>query len=356
MYDDSDLDAAVAAGTLSEPDVQKLRRFVAARRTDPPALGRDRHFRYTASAADLLPTIGVVAVMIGVALVAQPLLGSWGAAAVALTAWLLAERFAPRRLSVPTTVLFVFFAVSCAVTLAGAALGQPVTPGIAPGGGLIVAGGCALASFAFWKRFRLPLAMPAALLATITIGDHLLMAAVPGGPSALVTGWTLVAALAMLVAAVWWDASDVYRQTLRADVAYWLHAIAAFQLIAALFRGSFGRPEGTGWGQLWVATSQVGVGATAMALAICLGAILLSVVLDRRAMAVFALLFTLRMATHSTDGAAAAAMLIAVGAGVLALTWRWTALRRLVLARLPLPLRAQLPRSDPQFWYERPVA
>ena len=66
MYDDSDIDAAVDAGTLTPATALALRRFVEGRRADPPARERDRHFRYTAGTADVLPTLGLLVLMIGI--------------------------------------------------------------------------------------------------------------------------------------------------------------------------------------------------------------------------------------------------------------------------------------------------
>ena len=359
MYDDSDLDAAVAAGTQPATAVQDLRRFVAARRADPPPPDRDRHFRYTATMADLMPTLGVLVLLAGVGLATAPVIGTWGSAITAAVAWLLSERFAPRRAGVPTTTLFLGFSFSVAIALTGAVFGGPTVATFDPQGGMLIAGGCALANWLYWRRFSLPVAVPAALLSAITIGDHLLMMVAPGAPSWFVTGWTVAAALAMFGAALWWDATDVYRQTIRSDVGFWIHLLAAFQLVSALFRGIWGKPIGPYWGGLWT-VPQVSFGAGDLAGAYAITAIgaCIALIVDRRAIAVMAMLFTLRLSLGATAdaGGAVALALIINGGLTICLTLRWSALRRALVARLPALIRAQVPRGDPAFWYPRPIA
>ena len=358
MYDDSDIDAAVAAGTLAATDAQRLRRFVAERRAAPPPLERDRHFRFTASLGDILPAVGVLLLLAGAAIVAMPMMKSCTGAVVAAIGWLCSYRLARGRIGIPTTVAFFAFAFGCATTLTALSFGPAATANaINPAAGLFVAGGSAIACWLYWRRFRLPIAVPVTLLASITVCDHLLMFAFPVPPAALVTGWTLAYAVTLFAAAMWWDASDVYRQTIRSDVAFWMHALAAFLLTASVFRAVFStRGMATGWNALW-ALPQVffGFDVAATAVAITLGFCLLALIIDRRAMLIISLLFVAALARKSFWDIGVAPTLVVTGGLAVGLTLHWTACRRKLLGWLPTTVRAQVPRSDPEFWYARPI-
>ncbi|MFX8102685.1 hypothetical protein ABTK91_20200, partial [Acinetobacter baumannii] len=79
-----------------------------------------------------------------------------------------------------------------------------------------------------WRRFRVPItwAAAAAVLA-LALGKGLL------------SEWQMpalvLAGLATLAAAVGWDISDRLRRTRRADVAFWLHLLAAPLLVHSSF-------------------------------------------------------------------------------------------------------------------------
>ena len=358
MYDDSDLDAAVAAGTIAPTQAQDLRRFVAARHAAPAPVWRDAQFRYRAGDRDLLPAAGIGLLLIGVAWMAAPILGAWTGAPVAGVAWLLSRNFARRRAGIATTVLFLAFALGVATALTNLALGEGAVPGVtsAPGG-LVVAGGCVLASWLYWRSFRLPIAVAAITLSALTIGDHLLMMLVPSPHASFVTAWMLLVAVLVLLAGIWWDASDVYRQTVRSDVAFWLHGLAGFKLAASGFRAVYGvRPGVEGWQTLWSPPPDAIDPTTAVAaLALFACYALLALVLDRRAVLLMSLVFVVSGARALAGVLAGGVALAAMGAVLVALVLYWPALRRAVLNRLPATLRAQVPRSDPEFWYERPV-
>jgi hypothetical protein len=352
MYHDGDIDAAVDAGALRPSDAVALRRFIAKRHAAPPLPERDRHFRYGVEASSILPLIGLVILLAGLTMVSAGLLGRFGGLPVMAVAWWLAHRFAERREGLPMSLLFLVFALGASMSLLAI---QGAFSSVTPMQGVMVAGGSAIACFAWWGSFRLPIAYMAGLLAMFTIGDHFVMGFLPNASQGFVTTWMVAVAVMVLAVAIWWDMSDIYRQTIRSDVAFWLHGLAGFELAASGARAIYGvasRPDMQGWASLWSPPALVTPGTALAGLVLSAVLALLALALDRRAY-LFAGLFSIR-AMMSPETLPVA--LLAGGAVCVALSAWWVPLRRTVLARLPATLRAQLPRGDAELPCERPVA
>ena len=350
----SDIDAAVDAGALTPSSALTLRRFIAQRDSKPSKAGRDRHFRYRVDARSIFPAFGLVILLIGATMLCAGLLGMAGAVPILGLIWWLSRRFAETRAGLPTTLLFLAWAVNVALGLTGV---QGITSTVLPGQGMIIAAGCAFACFVYWKCFRLPVAYAAGLLALLTIGDHLLAALVPRPENWLVTAWMMVAALIIFAIAMWWDITDVYRQTIRSDVAFWLHGLAGLELAASGARAIFGIvPGAEGWASFWSPTAPISPGAGMLGLLVFGGLWTIALAIDRRALVLFGTVFVLGSALALFGPAMLPISFLLVGAGCVGLSLRWTQLRRAALHILPTAIRAQLPRTDPTFLCERPVA
>ena len=352
---DSDLDAAVAAGALSAGDAQALRRFVNQRRIAPPPIARDAQFRYVGSAGGLAAAVALIPLCAGLDLLLFTLLGPFVGLPIAASAWWLARRFADRREGAATSILFAIFAVHVALALI-ALLGAQAK--VDTSQGMAIALSCALASFAFWRRFRLPLAYAAGVVATLTIGDHVMIGLVPNAPSWAITGWMLASAAAVFAVAMWWDMTDVYRQTIRSDIAWWLHGVAALKLCAAGARamvGVRGSADTTGWDTLWSLPAALTPFTATALITLLVAYAVIAVAIDRAALPLVGLIFVVQ-AMNAVAGAQFAPITLVLAGGLAIVTaTRWAALRGWMVARLPLRLRAQLPRTDPGFRSERPV-
>lgn len=354
MYNDSDIDAAVSAGTLTSSNALALRRFVAQRHAEPPPPETDGHFRYWAGAGGILPALALLPLFIGLTMLSAGVFGRLGGLPVLIFAWWLSGRFATRREGVPMTVLFLAFVVNMAVTLTAM---QGVVDRVSPAQGLIIAGGCAITCFAFWKRFRLPIAYAAGVMATLTLGDHMLMGLLPHPPAWLVSSWMLMVAIATFGVAMWWDMTDVYRQTIRSDIAFWLHGLAGFELAAWSARAILGvRSSGEGWQSLGSRLlTDIAPHAALLGLAVFTLFVIVALAIDRRAVVVVGMIFVFGALNAMMGPAMLPFALLLTGIACTVLVLNWRRLRRTVLNRLPPKIRAQLPRSDPTFLWERPI-
>ena len=358
MYSDPDLDAAARSGALPPFWAERFRSFVARERGTPAA--DEEHVRLLSSFNDLFVTGALLLFMGGVAvLVSQGPGPAFGFGTLAMLAWLAGPYLIlKRRMALPAFVLALAFTFGIAgMLLVG--FGVPVNlefnqsyfPQALPEAAarLLTFGAAAVAAALHWWRFKVPAAMTLALLLAcialnFVVGTALGTAALAIPPAMPF----LVYGLALFAVAMWWDMSDIYRQTRRADVAFWLHLAAASLIVHSLFAMLGLSAEGMDGPSAFV--------TILLYLLFCAVAL----IVDRRAMMVAGLLYVLAafgaltfwIGTRSTAFTLAA---IFVGASLLALSVFWAHLRGLLLDRLPQKLRAQLPRSRVDLHGPRPI-
>ena len=83
-----------------------------------------------------------------------------------------------------------------------------------------------------------------------------------------------------------------------------------------------------------------------------------ALVIDRRSLLLSGLIFVLpNLAAAASDNPVAGGMVVAVAAGafLVLLSGLWTWMRAVLLALVPVPIRAQLPRAELTFARNRPV-
>jgi len=360
MVDGTDLEAAVRAGIIPAADADKLRNFSAQRRGSPAA-GEER-FGFAGGLADIMTAIGTL-LLLGAAIL---FLGGvpFAPAILAPIAWALAEHFTrKRRLTLTSIVLFAVFVLAVALALVAVAMTIPgpghlqtIVPGkppvlvLSPVQSLVVAAGCAGACAAWWFRFHLPIAVAAGVMASVNLLTHVMMLIVPAAPAGLVSVHLLLVGLLIFLAAMWWDMSDIRRETRRSDVAFWLHAMAGFQIAGASFRLIFGvAGNPAGWERLFSFTAlPPQAGGAILALLAFVAFCMLALAIDRRSLLMSSLIFVIPATARLTGMPDMVGLLLAVmlaGALLLALSSFWTRLRTLILDRLPTTIRAQLPRT-----------
>jgi hypothetical protein len=158
--------------------------------------------------------------------------------------------------------------------------------------------------------------------------------------------WVAIVAvlgLGVFAAALRVDASDPQRRTRRADVAFWLHMLAAPMVVHAMIRLVTGNLAG-------IDTAQA---ITILVLFILLG--LVALVIDRRALLVSGLTYAgiaiAYLLSQSVEaGLGMSLTLLGLAVVVLGLSAGWRSLRRAVLPLLPLgQLRQHIPPADLTF-------
>ncbi len=350
MFDSDDLRAAVAAEVIGADQAARLERWLKARRAGPDVVNGES-LRFITNLNDIFITIGLGVLLLGftgaIGLAAPPALVSQPKLAAALVmlpvmalAWALAEYFcARRRLLLPSMGLSLAFVITAGAFVAAMSLPGTqamtslglfdVLPTVSRFGyaGLLAA---AIAAGLFYWRFRLPFST--ALIA-VALSGLLYLAAVSNGETALLlSGWvSLAAGLVTLATAINFDMRDHDRVTRLSDNAFWLHLVAAPQIILGI-RGVL---AGSGFDM----ESPVGASVLILAL-LAVGA--LSVALNRRALILSCLItFTvaigviLNSASGGDPGWVLAGTALIVGGGIVLLGGGWKTARRGLLSVLP---------------------
>lgn len=323
MYSEDDLDSAVAAGVLSEAAAAGLREHAARRRTTPA--GDEEPFRLVTGFNDIFVVIACLLVLGSIYLIGNALGSGIGAAASVAAAWLLAEFFVrKRRMALPAIVLMLAF-VAGLFQLGGDI--DSVHPYIAFA--LCVAG-----TALHWWRFRVPITIAAGVGTALALIGVAIVGMVPGAHD-YVLFLFLAAGVVAFALALRWDSSDTLRQTRRADVAFWLHLLAAPLLVHPVFSAL-------------QAAGDPGPLQVAVVLILYLAIAVVSLAIDRRALMVSALAYVLyafssllkQYGVVSLNFAATAA---AIGAALLLLSAYWQPARALVLRFVPERWRPKLP-------------
>ncbi|MBN4664513.1 hypothetical protein HUS70_00610 [Pandoraea nosoerga] len=195
----------------------------------------------------------------------------------------------------------------------------------------------AIGAALFWWRFRVPVVIAMGLAGiVITVWVHVLVFDANAGDWLLAV--TVAAGLAIFLWALHWDAQDPRRTTIRSDVAFWLHLLAACMVTHPVF---------------WALSPQH-PGAVIAVFALLT---VVSLVIDRRALMLSSLLYLLSailkmvigISPHGDDASlppdhSMSMAAIVVGGVLLLLSVFWQPSRNAVLRLLPASWRARLPR------------
>jgi hypothetical protein len=360
MYSESDIEAAVTAGALTPEAAAQLRDFVAGQRSLPPA--DEEHFRLLTGFNDIFVGLAAMILLVAVGWIANtipPRIEGVGPSPfagffVAATAWGLAEFFTrQRRMALPSIILLLAFVLGIFATVGvggvflvqsayGDNLGNVLGEAMARTLAMTVLSAAALAAaigaWIHWRRFAVPVtvAVGVAALAALVVG---LVAIALGDrqwvPDFLL-GVVLVLGLGVFAYAMWWDASDVRRETRRSDVAFWLHLLAAPMIVHPVFT-LLGLNDGD---------ATVGEGLVVVLLYIVIGITALAI--DRRALLVSALAYVLWALSDLFERFGAVELNVAltafiIGSSLLLLSAFWTQARAAIVGPMPEGLRDRLP-------------
>lgn len=351
MYSESELNGAVEAGVLPRESAEAFRAHVAAARHAPVV--DEEQFRLITGFNDIF-----VVIAIALAFVALGQLGGrTGALLIAAGAWALAEFFTRRRrMALPSIVLVVTFVAGLfagTMALLDPSVGRQAGELREEIAVLIAAAVATGGAVAHWLRFRVPITMAVITAAGTVAALAAILAAFQLEPDALgrVLPWIVLAAgLAIFAFAMRWDLSDPGRQTRRADVAFWLHLLAApliahpiFLSLGLVGAGLFGDMGSDGFVEpsAWSAVA-------AVALYLVFG--LVAVVVDRRALLVSGLAYVLYafyqlVQTSVSVELGFALSALVISSALLLLSAFWSNVRAVVLEALPGDLRVRLPHS-----------
>ncbi|MFL6858474.1 MAG: hypothetical protein ACJ8EB_11290 [Allosphingosinicella sp.] len=355
MYSDSDLEAAVAAGAVTPEAAAALRDYVAGRAASPAV--DEEHFRLISGFNDIFVSVAAAILFFALGWIGSTMgprievdgPSPIGALLVAGAAWGLAEFFTrKRRMALPSILMLLAF-----VGGIGAAAGLSLILAVGPdhvngndalAGGLIAAASAIAAGAAWlhWRRFKVPVTVAAGAAAIVALVMALIKAVLGNdapGQEDILLGFLLVLGVGVFLFAMWWDSSDPARETRRADVAFWLHLLAAPMIVHPVFK-LLGLADGGG---------SLGGAAVVVGLYVLFGLTALAV--DRRALLVSALVYVLWALSRLFEQAGAVELNMAltalvIGSALLLLSAFWHSARRGVVRPLPAGLQARLPLLD----------
>lgn len=362
VYSEADLQSAVEAGAITRDAADALRAHVAALQAMPSV--DEEQFRLITGFNDVFVSIACALVIFAAAACGAVVSAPVAGLSVAAAAWLMAEMFTRRRrMGLPSIILLLAFVIGagvCAATVLDKLFPEHPVPqsGVWDGethtwtvnrrhpwedallfAGAAVAAG--LAALAHWRRFRVAITIAAAVAALVLLVLSGLAAATgeTSRDSTLLAPAALACGLGCFAYAMHWDMSDPARRTQRADVAFWLHLLAAPLIAHPLF--------------LWMGVTggaAVGLSTASGVLAIYILFAVIALAIDRRALLVSALAYVLGalaslFRTYGSVQLNTALTALVIGSALLMLSAWWTPIRGWVLARLPAPLGEHLPAA-----------
>jgi hypothetical protein len=365
MVEDEDFEAAVAAGVVTQAQLDALRTFVSSRRLTAERVD-DERFRFMRGFNDFFFAVGIVLFGAGIVFFSgADLIKNILAAALI---WALAEFLVRRmRLVLPGILLvslfafFVFRLTQFNWATLSHSIGLPLrlTPGFPtrpnpmldsfePIAIAVKALAAALAATLFYLRFRLPFAL------LVIAGCLVLFVSMLLGPVLFPNTSTypfilLACGLAVFAFAMYYDLSDRTRSTRLADCAFWLHLLAAPLIVHSLIRLLL--PAAAASAGPFGLTMTTMSAVTIFVIVALLTAV--AVLIDRRALLVSTLIylgtaigFALTSAVRTgADNEASVffATLVILGAMVLILGAGWQPLRRAFLRLIPPAFVNRLP-------------
>jgi hypothetical protein len=361
MYSESDLEAAVAGGVLTQAQAASFRNFVAAGQHAPAV--DEEHFRLLTGFNDIFVAIAAAILLVAVGWIGHyvpPNVNGDGPSPfsglfVAATAWGLAEYFTrQRRMALPSILLLVAFVggvFGCSVFTMVNAIGTQSVDHNAQAAAIIVALSAAIAgvgAWLHWRRFKVPITIAVGAAAGVGLVLGLIASAFVTPEMTDAQGETLkkvllaaglVLGIGTFLFAMRWDASDPTRETRRSDVAFWLHLLAAPLIVHPVFE-LLGLTHGaaTTLDAIVVIGLYIGLGLVALAI-------------DRRALLVSALAYVLfalnsLFQTYGAVELSVALTALVIGSALLLLSAFWASARRAVVTPLPEGLRGKLPVLD----------
>jgi hypothetical protein len=323
MYSDDEIDSAVLAGAISAEAAAALRAHVAAQRHAPNV--DEEHFRLVSGFNDVFVVVACCLLVLAVAWIGESVRAWLGAFMAAGASWGLAEFFVrSRRMALPAVFLLLAFVAGVYFGLADLTSSHALAGAAA-----------AFAALAHWARFHVPITVAAGLCALVIGTISALVATVPGAKD-WVSGLMFCAGIAVLAYAMRWDASDRLRQTRRADVAFWLHLLAAPLLVHPVFSA------------LGIFTRQIDLGGALLVLALYIAIGFVSLCIDRRALMISALGYVLYAFSALLKSSGVVSLSFSftalfVGAALLVLSARWQKSRAVALRALPAAVLARVP-------------
>ncbi len=343
MLTEIDIDAAVARGIISEDQAIALRNFEAGRAQE--SLSMAEKFQIFGGLSDIMAAVGLAMVLVAMSdflhgakifiilLIFPPLLLA------------LYNRFSPKHkpcLALVCLISAIYFSLCTIPFYLDENYNISPNPILGIITGVIPALGCA---WLFWKSCRFP-PIPACM-ATICIfgaGGSMYADDQSNFPANVAF---VIAAVMVLAIAIWWDLTDIRRETERSQIAFWLHCSAGF----FLSRGAYGLITGHMVFDEDLTSGLVLQNAIPFSIVLA-SSVAISLILDRRSL-IFGSIPPMIGFIANLENEMYGVFL--AGAMLLLFTFFWSPWRRSLLRFLPVSIVAQLPRTNIIHYGQRPT-
>lgn len=328
-----DLSSAINAGIITAETAQSLQTHFSVQHKHQ---ADEENFRLVTGFNDIFVVIASLLLLISATYIGTTVRPWLGPLLGVPIAWGLSEVFVgKKRMALPAIVLLLAFVIESGFAV-GIALGWNQHAAM-QSAALSVFAACLtgmLAAFLHWRRFQVPITVAIGVASGIGILYAAIIAWMPLAHN-FIGAISLAAGIATFVIAMVWDANDIERQTRRSDVAFWLHLLAAPLIVHSTFTFM----GGTGELQVWQAAVFVG-------LYLLIGVI--SLIIDRRAMMVSALVYVLYalsslLKTYGVVGLGFAVTAFIIGSALLLLSAFWHRARAPLVRHLPSAIQRFVP-------------
>jgi hypothetical protein len=229
MYTDEDLYSAVNKGIFEKDDVDKFRLYVAKNANTNSV--DEENFRLISGFNDVFVCIAAFVLLISSGWLTAQIAPVFGFLMAASISWFLSEFFILRKkLALPAIILLVSFVVNVSIFFGLSMGAYGINNDFIP---IVSFGAGALAAWAHWVKFKVPITV-AAGTGSLVVCVVMLLLQIESLKNLinilLLTSGLLTFSLAMI-----WDTQDRDRKTRKSDVAFWLHLLAAPLIVHPIF-------------------------------------------------------------------------------------------------------------------------
>jgi hypothetical protein len=372
MYSDEDIDIAVHKGVLTPFDAQRFRKMTSAQSNVP--IVDEELFKFTTGMADFFIS-GALLILFAAMIILTSKIGLLAGFLIALMGLGLSEFLLGQGKRAVSTV------VLCSITFSGLGVGlfglalpshlefswerwtidSNLAHWISPFSALTGHATLGLVMYAYWLRFNATLACALAIVTAFFMPVFLIRMLFAHPAPELITAIVLISAIGLLVVAIWWDMSDVYRETKRSDIALWLHLFAAHNIssVCVYIILGFGGKDWPHRAEIQQAYYSFTTSQSAATVALMLAFAFVALILNRRGLLIAGMASLLHaiaglMGEIGGFGFPAKSALL-VSSTMLVAAFFWAPVRRQILQFIPLSFRAQLPRSEMRDGRARPI-
>lgn len=328
MYSDEDLNDAVKQGIFNASSVHEFRHHVSQIRNTHQV--DEENFRLLNGFNDIFVVIASALMLASMTWLSHGVSELLGSIVLAVGSWGLAEVFVRRkRMALPAIGLLLSFLVG--VFAIPVSFGPPLTQLQLIAAVILTT----MAAWAHWQRFRVPITLAAGVVALFAGIFGVLFIQYPE-IRFFYQPYLAVAGLVTFAFAMYWDATDPKRETRNSDIAFWLHLISAPLIVHPIFSS------------LGIFSGVSGFSTAALVLGLYLVLALISIIVDRRAIMVSALVYVLYalsglLETYGFVSYNMAITGVLIGGSLLVLSAYWHQSRQFVVGLLPTKTHSYLP-------------